>query len=95
MPTNSITQQQIDALVAASTVTVGKAGAKTTTVHVKLGNGFELFESSACVDPANYNEELGAEVCLRRIKDRLWLLEGYRLQCELAEHETKNWQDHA
>lgn len=39
----------------------------------------------ACVDKANYNEEIGARCCMERIERKLWELEGYALQKELAE----------
>lgn len=60
---------------------------KCTLVCVKLENGFVLTESSACVDPANYNEEIGKEICFERIKNKIWELEGYRLQCDIFKEE--------
>lgn len=47
---------------------------------MRLRNGFILTESSACVDPANYDTELGKRLCLQHIENRLWELEGYALQ---------------
>ncbi len=81
MSNRTITKDQIDALLAASTFTDTKLGEKTTVVCAKLPNGFEVIESSGCVDPANYNHELGVQTCKRRIVDKVWMLEGYRLQC--------------
>ena len=81
---NSVTQDQIDELIAnARNIKTQKLGDKTCLVHVILKNGFELIESSACVDPANYDAEIGEEICLERIKNKLWELEGYKLQAEL------------
>lgn len=80
----SITREHIDALAESCTWSDTKLGEKMTVVCCRLPNGFEVVESSGCVDPANYNHELGVAVCRRRIIDRLWHLEGYRLQCELA-----------
>ena len=60
---------------------------KCTLVCVKLENGFVLTESSACVDPANYNEEIGKEICFERIKNKIWELEGYRSQCDIFKEE--------
>ena len=81
---NAVTQKQIDDLLDHAKIAVTTIGTKTTLVHVILANSFELIESSACVDPANYNQKVGAEICLERIKNKLWELEGYKLQCELA-----------
>lgn len=41
---------------------------------------FYSTESTTCVDPANYNEEIGKEICLQKIEDKVWFLLGYALQ---------------
>lgn len=51
-----------------------------TYVTVRMKNGFTLRESTTCVDPANYNEEVGKEICLQKIEDKVWFLLGYALQ---------------
>lgn len=53
---------------------------KCTVLTVKLGNGFVLTESSGCVDPENFDDAIGRECCEKRIRDKLWMLEGYALQ---------------
>ena len=53
---------------------------KCTVVTCKLPNGFIIVESSACVDPNNYDEAIGFDICMKRIKDKVWELEGYMLQ---------------
>lgn len=78
-PCPRVTKEHIDHLIAASTITDTKLGAKTTVVCCKLPNGFELIESSGCVDPANYDHALGVSTCKRRLVDKLWMLEGYAL----------------
>lgn len=50
-----------------------------TVVLVKLRNGFTLIEESACVDPANYNQELGERYALEKAKKRVWNLLGFLL----------------
>lgn len=84
MNKNTVTQEQIDKLIAESDIEVNTIFEKCTTVVVKLKNGFVLTESSACVDKENYDMEIGKEICMERIKNKLWELEGYKLQCELA-----------
>ena len=59
-------------------------GKPCTYVTVKMKNGFTLRESTTCVDPANYNEEIGKQVCLKKIEDKVWLLLGYSLQTEMS-----------
>lgn len=61
-------------------VHVSTLGDKTTLVRAVLVNGFELVESTGCVDKANYSEEIGAEICLKKINDKIWHLLGFLLQ---------------
>ena len=58
-------------------------GKPCTYVTVRMKNGFTLRESTPCVDPANYNEEIGKEICLKKIEDKIWFLLGYQLQEDL------------
>ena len=55
-------------------------GDRTTVVRCILVNGFEIVESSSCVDPRNYNERIGQKICMRKIKDKIWELLGFLLQ---------------
>lgn len=80
----SVTQEDIDRLLAEADVSIQTVYDKCTLVTVKLKNGFVLSASSACVDPKNYSQELGASICLEHIKDELWKLEGYALQKQLS-----------
>ena len=74
----SISQQMVDDFIKeVHTTTIGN---KTTLVRVVLVNGFELIEASACVDKENYSEEIGAEICLGKIKDKVWAYLGFLLQ---------------
>lgn len=82
-----VTQKEIDRLMDGAEVHCMTEFGKCTVVTVKLANGFILTESSACVDPENYNQALGKKLCLDRIESRLWELEGYALQRKV--HELK------
>ena len=75
-----VTKEQVQALIAASKVEDVKLGEKSTVVSVTLPNGFVIIQSSSCVDPANYDHELGKKICLERVEDKVWELEGYLLQ---------------
>jgi hypothetical protein len=83
---NSITQEHINEILQNSKVTIKQVYDKCTIVSVQLPNGFVLTESSACVDPKNYDEKIGAQICLKRIENKLWELEGYQLQTEIYEN---------
>lgn len=60
--------------------TVIEYGRRFTYVTVRMKNGFILRESTICVDPENYSEEIGKEICLKRIETKIWFLLGYALQ---------------
>lgn len=74
----SISGEMVDAFI--DKVEVLTMGKKTTVVRAVLKNGFEIVESSACVSPENYREELGKEICLSRITSKIWELLGFLLQ---------------
>lgn len=56
-----------------------KLGDQTAVVQAKLLTGFELTEVSACVDPANFNLETGADLAKDAIAKRVWHLLGFVL----------------
>lgn len=60
-----------------------KIGEKTTMTTVHLINGFELVETSACVDPANFSMEIGHNINMGKIKNKIWFLLGFLLQTGL------------
>lgn len=74
----SISQQMVDDFIVSAEVQT--MGEKCTVVRAVLRNGFEIVESSACVSKENYDEKLGAEICLKKIKDKVWFLLGFLLQ---------------
>lgn len=74
----SISQKMVDDFIVAKEVST--LGDKVTVVRATLRNGFELVESSACVSSENYDEELGAKICMEKIKDKVWFLLGFLLQ---------------
>ena len=80
---NTITQSVIDELMESCDIAVTTAFDKCTIVACKLPNGFVIVESSSCVDPANYDEDMGVDICMKNIEKKLWELEGYLLQNKL------------
>ena len=55
-------------------------GGKTTVVRAVLKNGFAIVEASSCVSAENYDEKLGEEICMKRIRNKVWELLGFLLQ---------------
>jgi hypothetical protein len=74
----SISQQMVDSFIKG--INVDTLGTKTTVVQAVLVNGFEITETCACVDPDNYSEEIGKDICLGKIKDMIWAYLGFLLQ---------------
>lgn len=85
MSQNTVTQQQVMDIFVNSKFDVKTIFDKCTVVSCQLPNGFIIVESSACVDPVNYDEKMGYEICRERIINKIWELEGYNLQSKLAE----------
>lgn len=55
-------------------------GKPFTMVQMVYPTGFTDFATSACVDPKNYSEEIGLDICFKKINDRLWGFLGFMLQ---------------
>lgn len=87
---NTVTSEMIEEIMNHSKVIVSTVFDKCTVVSCKLPNGFVIVEYSACVDPKNYDEDMGVEICMKKIVDKVWELEGYRLQQMIYENTFDN-----
>lgn len=86
MTQNTVTIEQVKAAIIETDIqTIELVGKKHTLVAVKLANGFTIIETTTCVDPDNYSEDIGAGICLAKIESKIWMLEGYVLQGLLNE----------
>ena len=83
----TVTQAMVDYILDNSDIDVATVFDKCTVVACRLPNGFVIVESSACVDPDNYNKELGKKICMKKIEDKVWELEGYLLQEKVYEDD--------
>ena len=85
MTPTRVTPEQVEAILADCTISVTHIPNTTTTIAVVFDkDGFSLAVGhSACVDPANFNAELGKEYACKdavnKARDKLWELEGYLL----------------
>ena len=61
-------------------VDVITVGAKTTVVNAHTLTGFDTVKHSSCVDPKNYNEELGKQYAMEEVINSLWAHLGFVLQ---------------
>lgn len=82
-----ITEEYIADIMENSEFEVFTSFDKCTIVSCRLPNGFVITESSACVDPEDYDEDLGADICIGKIASKVWELEAYRLQQQLWEEK--------
>lgn len=53
---------------------------KTTLVSTEHITGFVQHDVSSCVDPKNYDKELGGKIALGKIKNKTWEFLGFVLQ---------------
>lgn len=81
---NTITQENIDNILKETLIKIEKYGDKTTVLMATLPNGFVIIENSSCVDPANFDMKVGEEICMDRLVNKIWELEGYKLQSKLT-----------
>lgn len=81
---NSVKKETIDNILSQTLIAVEKYGDKTTILKATLPNGFIVVESSSCVDPKNFNMSIGEQICMKKLEDKIWELEGYKLQNELS-----------
>lgn len=61
-------------------VEVMTVGEKTTVVNAHTRSGFDIIRHSSCVDPKNYNEELGKQYAMEEVVNELWGHLGFVLQ---------------
>lgn len=87
---NKITKEDIDLILANTFIKVEKYGDKTTVLMAILPNGFVIVESSSCVDPTNFDMKIGEQICMQKLEDKIWELEGYKLQSKLSEEKSND-----
>ena len=56
----------------------------TTIACVDLENGFTVVGTSACVDPAQFNDQIGRDLALNDAKAKVWELLGFALASQRA-----------
>lgn len=79
---NKITDAHIDNMI--KDVVFHETPGTTLTICVLvLNNGFTVVGKSGCVDPANYNKEVGQDYALKDARGKIWELEGYALAVDL------------
>jgi len=75
---NKVTQEMVDVMM--GLCSEQRLDPKTLLVTAETLTGFRQYETSSCVDPANFDAAIGRECCLKRIKDTLWKCMGFVVQ---------------
>lgn len=87
---NKLTETDIKNILKDAKVTSTTVFDKCTIVAVQLPNGFVIVESSACVDPENYDDKTGFDLCMARIVTKIYELEGYKLQDKVSRKKGRS-----
>lgn len=77
-PAERVTKEGMEARVV-STEFHCIGGGTVTVAHIKLDNGFSVRGESACVNPENYNQEIGERIAYDDAFRKLWPLFGFLL----------------
>ena len=77
-PYEKVTKETIEAKVAKVDYMV-LPDSTVTLCNITLKNGYSVRGESACVDPRNFNIEIGKGLAYKQAFDKLWPLEGYLL----------------
>lgn len=68
-------------------------GQKTVICILTLENGFEVTGLASCVDPENFDFEIGQQIAREDAVNQIWKLEGYLLQQDKYEDELLEEED--
>mgnify|MGYP003438814957 FL=1 len=82
---NTISENDIKKIIKEVIYTI--IGQKTTICLLILENDFEVVGTSACVDKNNFNKEVGEKLAYEKAFEKIWELEGYRLQFKIGEKQ--------
>lgn len=87
-PHEKVTKESIEGKIAKVDYLV-LPDSTVTLCNITLKNGYSVRGESACVDPRNFNVEIGKGLAYKQAFDKLWPLEGYLL----AERRTVSRRD--
>lgn len=54
-------------------------GTTVTVCCITMKNGFTVTGESACVDPENFNAQIGKDIAYKNAENKLWAFLGYEL----------------
>ena len=74
-----VTTESIDAKITTASY-FQIPGSTVTICQLTLQNGFGVIGQAACVNPANFDEQVGKTIAYQNARDQIWKLEGYLLK---------------
>ena len=77
LPGDKVTSEQMEARIVDTTFI--RIGETVTLCSLTLDNGYSVRGESACVDPTNYNQEIGEKLARDQAFGKLWPLFGFLL----------------
>ena len=77
-----LTEEHLESLIAKKEFI--RHGETLTICVVTLHSGFQLLGQSACLDPANFDAEIGEQIAYANAFEKLWQLEGYHVKALAA-----------
>lgn len=86
---NKVTPEALAALADSGHTEYNHLAGTLTHCTITLPCGFQVTGESACIDPDNFNEELGQEIARKKAINALWPLEGYLLANDRYRAEQK------
>ena len=83
---NKVMIEDVNAAITNVTYTLLPNG-RTTVCQVTVKDCFTVEGTSACVDIANYNEEVGNTLAFKEAVNKVWQLLGYELALQIKEND--------
>lgn len=76
-PAPRVTKEQMEKRI--KSIEFSKLGETVTLCNITLDNGYSVRGESACVNPENYNREIGEKIAYDQVFNKLWPLFGFLL----------------
>ena len=76
-PGEKVTKEQMEGRI--TSVDYLRVGLTVTVCNIVLDSGYSVRGESACVDPANYRQDIGEKIAYDNAFDKLWPLFGFLL----------------
>lgn len=77
-PAERVTKEYMESRIAGTPVFT-RFSDTVTICNITLDNGYSVRGESACVNPANYNQEIGEKIAYDNAFTKLWPLFGFLL----------------